>query len=221
MTTWPPELPPLPVRTPTDRPVALLLRHAERPAITPGEHGTDLALTDHGRRTAELLGATLGPRILSLSTSPVRRCRETAEAIRRGAKLNLDITPDRLLGDPGVFVSDPDLAWTHWQTLGHEAVVEHLAHADQPLPGLAHAADAAHQLAQHLLHALHTSPPGLHGLHIFVTHDAILYPTVSRIMHATYHPWPVFLEAAALWQEAGSAIAYSQDSTHLSKEHSP
>jgi len=196
MTTWPPDLPQLPVGTPTDRPVALLLRHAERPASAPGEHGTDLSLTDHGRRTAELLGATLGPRILTLSSSPVRRCRETAEAIRRGADLHLDITTDHLLGDPGIFVSDPELAWTHWQTMGHEAVVEHLAHANQPLPGLASPKHAAHQLAQHLLQALHLSRP---GFHIFVTHDAILFPTVSRILLTVNDNWPAYLESAALF----------------------
>lgn len=217
MTPWPAELPPLPAGTPTDRPVALLLRHAERPAITPGEHGTDLALTAHGRRTAELLGATLGPRILSLSTSPVRRCRQTAEAIRSGANLNLDITPDHLLGDPGVFVSDPDLAWTHWQTLGHEAVVKHLAHADQPLPGLASPDKAAHQLAQHMARSLAGSPP---GLHVFVTHDAILYPTIARLLPAPDPQWPKFLESAALDRPiTGLAFAYRRD--RRSPVHAP
>ena len=215
MKPWPPDLPPLPEGTPGDRPVALLLRHAERPPIAPGEHGTDLALTAHGRRSAERLGATLRPRILSLSTSPVRRCRETAEAMRRGAGLDIDIVDDRLLGDPGVFVTDPELAWTHWQTMGHEAVVEHIARAGHPLPGLAPPVHAAHQLARHLVRALQDSPV---GLHIFVTHDAVLYPTISRLLAGTYGQpgWPMYLEAAALWGvPPESTIAYHHTNAHI------
>lgn len=233
MKPWPSELPPLPAATPIDRPVALLLRHAERPPLAPGEHGTDLALTAHGRRCAELLGATLGPRILSISTSPVRRCRETADAIRRSANLDLDIIADPLLGDPGIFVVDPALAWHHWQTLGHQAVLEYLAHAEQPLPGLAPAGHAARQLIAHMARSLDAPP----GLHIFVTHDAILYPTVARLLPSRpelhrspaplavtptrQHPpqpgqaqapsYPDFLESAALFgPPAAPTLAYRQ-----------
>lgn len=198
MKPWPPELPPLPAATPDDRPVALLLRHAERPSIAPGEHGTDLSLTGSGRLSAELLGATLGGRILSISTSPVRRCHETAEALRRGANIEVDIVEDHLLGDPGVFVLDPELAWTHWKTIGHEAVIEHIAHADPPLPGLAPAHLAALRLARHMNLTLQKSPA---GLHIFVTHDAILFPLVARLLTSPNgsHQWPKYLESATVW----------------------
>lgn len=216
MKPWPSELPPLPAATPIDRPVALLLRHAERPPLAPGEHGTDLALTAHGRRCAELLGATLGPRLLSISTSPVRRCRETAEALRRGANIEVDIVDDHLLGDPGVFVLDPELAWTHWQTIGHEAVVEHMAYEDPPLPGLAPAHSAALKLVQHMHLALRDSPA---GLHVFVTHDAILYPTTTRLLPDTGHGWPEFLEASALWNdEPGITLAHRYNKQRIQKD---
>lgn len=200
MKPWPPELPPLPVATPDDRPVALLMRHAERPSIAPGEHGTDLSLTASGRLRAELLGATLGARILSISTSPVRRCRETAEALRRGANIKVRIVDDHLLGDPGVFVLDPELAWTHWKTLGHEAVVEHIAYEAPPLPGLAPARTAALKLVRHMYRTLHNSPA---GLRIFVTHDAVLLPMAARLLPSLHapHAWPNFLETASLWDD--------------------
>lgn len=212
MKPWPSELPPLPVATPDDRPVALLLRHAERPSIAPGEHGTDLSLTASGRTCAELLGVTLGGRILSISTSPVRRCRETAEALRLGANIEVDIVDDHLLGDPGVFVLDPELAWTHWKTMGHEAVVEHIAYEDPPLPGLAPAHLATLRLAQHMNLALRGSPA---GLHIFVTHDAILFPLATRLLRSPHrHGWPAFLEAAALWEGTNTPILSYRRCSH-------
>jgi broad specificity phosphatase PhoE len=211
MKPWLADLPHLPRGTPDDRPVALLMRHAERPPIAAGEHGTDLALTDHGRRSAEALGAILGPRLQRLSTSPIRRCRETAEALRRGANVDIELVNDHLLGDPGIFVRDPELAWTHWQTMGHRAVLEHLAWSDRPLPGLARPAAAAHQLALHLALALDDAPQ---GLHLFLTHDAILYPTFSRMLPSARgrHGWPAFLEAAAVWHATDHSIfAYRDD----------
>lgn len=213
MKPWPSELPPLPAATPLDRPVALLLRHAERPPLAPGEHGTDLALTARGLRCAELLGTTLGPRILSISTSPVRRCRDTAEALRRGANIEVDIVDDHLLGDPGVFVLDPELAWTHWQTIGHEAVVEHMAYEDPPLPGLAPAHSAALKLVQHMRLALSDSHA---GLHVFVTHDAVLFPLVARVLPSPRHrhAWPAFLEAAALWNGNDTPIVSYRRRSH-------
>ena len=207
MKPWPADLPKLPPGTPSDRPVALLMRHAERPPIAAAEHGTNLALTDHGRRTAEALGAALGSRIQRISTSPIRRCRETAEALRRGTNVDIEIIDDRLLGDPGIFVTDPELAWTHWQTLGHDAVLEHLAWSDQPLPGLAPPAHAARQLACHLARTHDAAHP---GLHIFLTHDAILYPTLARMLPSSHDRpgLPAFLEAAAIWNDANPVFAY-------------
>lgn len=208
MTEWPPDLPALPAVLPRDRPVALLIRHGERPTIPAGETGADLPLTPHGRAQAEALGRALGPDLRGLHTSPVRRCRETAEAIRSGAGTSLSIALDRALGDPGIFVRDPERAWDNWRTLGHERVLEHLAWHPSPLPGLADPVLAAHALASHLLAILEASPP---GLHLFVTHDAILLPTVARLSPAVSdRTWsPQYLESTALWREdAIVQIAY-------------
>ena len=217
MTAWPITVPPLPSATPNDRPVALLLRHGERPPITAGSHGADLALTEAGRHTAEALGAVLGRRILGLRCSPVRRCRETAEALRRGADRYLDIVDDRLLGDPGVFVDDAALAWTHWVSLGHEAVVEHLARTEgHPLPGLTSPARASRRLWVHLAGTLDGSVP---GLQIFITHDAVLYPALVRglCLPRDRETWPNFLEAAALWHDEANnpMLAYRDEAQPL------
>ncbi|MEU1825342.1 bifunctional RNase H/acid phosphatase [Streptomyces abikoensis] len=73
----------------------VLLRHGET-ALTPekrfsGSGGTDPELSPAGRRQAEAAAAALAARgtIQAIVTSPMRRCRETAETI--GGRLGLDV----------------------------------------------------------------------------------------------------------------------------------
>jgi len=70
--------------------IYLLLRHAERNHITPGDKdfGAHVGLTDRGRRQAIALGKTI-PAIgdALYFSSPVGRCMETAKCISEGRKL--------------------------------------------------------------------------------------------------------------------------------------
>ena len=68
------------------RVVALLMRHAERYPIVNATDPTQAELNPAGRTAAEALGARLaGFSRLRLFHSPVKRCRQTAECIARGA----------------------------------------------------------------------------------------------------------------------------------------
>ncbi|MEV6318719.1 bifunctional RNase H/acid phosphatase [Streptomyces sp. NPDC051776] len=76
----------------------VLLRHGET-ALTPekrfsGSGGTDPELTETGRRQAEHAAAVLASRgtIEAVVTSPLRRCRQTAEVVAR--RLGLDVRTD-------------------------------------------------------------------------------------------------------------------------------
>ncbi|QLH21397.1 bifunctional RNase H/acid phosphatase [Streptomyces sp. Rer75] len=76
----------------------VLLRHGETP-LTPekrfsGSGGTDPGLSDIGHRQAELVAASLAARgtIQAIVTSPLKRCRETAETV--AARLGLDVRVD-------------------------------------------------------------------------------------------------------------------------------
>lgn len=206
MRPFPTDLPPLPAMLPNDRSVALLLRHAERPPIAPGELGAELPLTPRGVTLAGALGHSLGAALCGIHTSPVRRCRETAEALQQGAGASaLQILDDRMLGDPGAFVTDPARAWQHWRERGNERVVELLAWGSDQLPGLAAPFSAAQDLATHVLANTES------GVHVFVTHDAILLPTVARLLPGVADRtwWPDFLECAAFWfDEDAPCVAY-------------
>lgn len=99
----------------------LILRHAERPAIPDGDAGHDLTLTRAGRQAAYALGLSLGERPRAIVTRPVRRCIEPATEIARGTDFDISaITRSTLLGDPGVFIEDGDLAWRRWLSNGIE-----------------------------------------------------------------------------------------------------
>lgn len=154
-----------------------LLRHAERGPIPQGEAGDDVPLLPSGVRAARLLGAALGQRLLSVRTSPVLRCVQTADALLDGAGQAARPVGDSRLGAPGVYVTDARLAWPHWGRLGNRGVMTALIRGER-LPGLAEPAAAARRLLAHVL----TTPDLGPGVHAWVTHDSILAPTVAHLL---------------------------------------
>ncbi|HYO67908.1 MAG TPA: histidine phosphatase family protein [Archangium sp.] len=186
-------------RLPPERPVAMLLRHAARPPIPPGQTGDELALTEEGMSLAKHLGGRMSGRLAALHTSPVLRCVQTAEALREGAQADLDITPDRLLGAPGAFIVDALLGGQTLQRLGLESFLEHLIAGEGVLPGLAEPTSAASLLVRHMIGRMGSRG----GLHVFVTHDSLLAPTAARALRCPLprRDWPDYLEAAFFWRE--------------------
>lgn len=183
---------------PRDRPVALLLRHAERPPLGPHDVGLQTALTEAGTLAAEALGRALAADLKDIHTSPILRARATAEAIARGAGRPLAIVDDRLLGHPGVFVADPIRAWANWKTHGAEHMLELLADPG-PMPGLRDPAVAARRLVAHLVDHDDADP----GIHAFITHDALLIPLLAMTWQRPFSPpWPDFLAPVAVWRDA-------------------
>jgi broad specificity phosphatase PhoE len=193
-------------RVPKDRPVALLLRHSVREALPSGHAGYVLPITPDGERIARELGALLQGRIGVVHTSPLVRCRQTAEAIRVEASPSAIVVDDRLLGDPGVFVVDEQKAGALWERIGHEAVMAHLCGETTELEGLARPEEAAWRLVRHMLAASR----GVPGIHVFVTHDSLVGAVVSRFFERRLGrpDWPWFLEGAFFWEDAGLVTAH-------------
>jgi hypothetical protein len=73
------------------------------------------------------------------------------------------------------------------------------------LPGMADPSIAAHELLSHMLQRLGAQP----GLHLFVSHDSIVAPTVARLKGVDLPAdlRPEFLESAAFWPEGGRVMA--------------
>lgn len=211
--TVPPSLGLLLETAPRDKPVAVLLRHAERGRLPAGDAGNSEPITVGGQRSAKALGAMLGVRVKTLRSSPVLRCVQTAEVLRDGVGADLPIIPDRLLGDPGIFVRDGETAWQNWLDLGHEGVMEWLVSGQGSLPGMANPTKAAETLVRHMVSSAGEHP----GIHVFVTHDSLLAATVGRLLGPVIGStnWPLYLEGLFAWGDGGCVRTAFRDRCSL------
>ncbi|MFE8071988.1 histidine phosphatase family protein [Marinobacteraceae bacterium S3BR75-40.1] len=194
-------------KVPSDQPVVVLLRHSIRDELPPDGIGYMLPITEEGKQQGEKLGQILGDRLKTLHSSPLARCLETADALNKGAGLELPITEDRLLGDPGVFVIDGELAWSNWERLGSKGVMRHLITENDALPGMARPGEAAHRLVSHMLAASENRV----GMHVFVTHDSLVMATAARLLWEPLDQgaYPDYLEGVFFWQgDGGIHTAY-------------
>lgn len=196
-------------RLPSDRPVVALLRHSVRDHLPPGDAGYVLPITEGGRRLAIALGSRLRGRLRTLHASPLVRCLQTAEALNEGAQSDLVVIPNRLLGDPGVFVLEGGTARSHWERLGHEQVMRHLVTESAALSGMARPDEAARYLVQSMLGTAAGQP----GIHLFITHDSVVTATAARLIGKPLgvEDWPWYLEAAFFWDgPEGVHVAYRE-----------
>ena len=185
-------------RVPVGLPVALVLRHAEREEITPGTFGNDVSLTRHGQHSARRLGMGLSPRTAGVvKSSPLPRCMQTADAVIAAAGWKTDALPAQLLGDPGPFVVEPELAGRLFLDIGTEAVVRRQLADDRPPSGMRSTSAGTELLLRELAAALN----GPDSASVFVTHDAVLAVLVGHLygLPVDGFPWPGHLDALVLW----------------------
>jgi broad specificity phosphatase PhoE len=205
----PPSVLRLLARAPMDRAVVVLLRHSVRDHLPPGDASYVLPITEVGRRLALEFGGHLRGRLRTLHASPLLRCVQTAEALAEGAGVTLAVVPNRLLGDPGVFVLDGRRAWANWERLGHEGVMGHIVSETAALSGMARPDEAARFLVQSMLGEAASRP----GVHVFVTHDSLVTATAARLLGRPLGPddWPWYLEGAFFWLTADGVHAAYRD----------
>ena len=182
--------------------VSLVIRHAEREDIPAGSFGHDVNLTAEGTLAAEQLGVALSERrALTVVSSPVPRCVQTAQAMLRGAGTSAEVLTDRHLGDPGAFIVDAETAGPLFLKLPIPEIARRQLHYSAPLPGMRPTPEGVENLLE-----LATSPLGDNGrLHVFVTHDIILSVFVASIIDSSLEEtgWPDFLEGLLLWRHSG------------------
>lgn len=196
-------------RIPNHLPVAMLMRHSIRLPFAPGDDGSLTPITQEGEVLARQLGEVIGERLCRLHVSPLLRCEQTAQALNDGAGKCCPIKHDRLLGEPSVYIYDETLASQTWMRLGNEGVMAHQVQTSLPLPGMVETAPAAHKLLRHMLDVTQQQA----GVHVFVTHDSILAPTVAHLLGNPFAKigWPDFLDAAFFWQDGTKFIGAYQD----------
>ena len=179
------------------------MRHAERQPIPAGRFGSDVPLTASGTSSAKSLGRLLSSRTLgSIVSSPVLRCKTTAEAVARGAGREAVVKTDRRLGDPGPFVADSCLAGPLFLEAEARRIVQRQLAERGALLGMRPTGDGVE-----LLMGLTAAGLWKTGrVDIFVTHDSILAALVGSLYHLDVDrfEWPDFLDALLLWVDNGS-----------------
>ncbi len=191
--------------------IYLLLRHAERNHITPGDKdfGAHVGLTERGRRQAVALGRMI-PAIgdAVYFSSPVGRCVETAQCIGEGRKLagyrnfaipgttqgvatgaSVNVTPLDALGD--FFVRDVP---AYEQTLRegfYEGICKWLDSGEHDAFWPFH--ERAEQMREMMFEKAQSR------FNIFVTHDAWIVPCLSHFCSFKFEPkcWMNFLTGLA------------------------
>ncbi len=178
---------------------SLVIRHAEREEIPAGTFGHDVNLTDDGNQAAEQLGAALSKyRALTVVSSPVPRCVQTAQAMLRGVRSSAEVATDRRLGNPGAFIVDSEVAGPLFLELPIPEIARRQLHDSAPLPGMRPTPEGVEILLE-----LATSPLGESGrLQVFVTHDIILSVFVASIFHSSLEEtgWSGYLDGLLLWR---------------------
>jgi hypothetical protein len=87
--------------------LSLILRHAERHKIKKSEFGNNVLLNDAGIRQSFEFGKKISEyHIAKIYTSPIQRCVQSAENIVKGYNKEIQIIETKMLGAPGIHVSN-------------------------------------------------------------------------------------------------------------------
>jgi hypothetical protein len=185
--------------------VALLMRHSVRfPIITPADTYV-VGLTEEGVRLAEELGVLLGKRFLPgrLRSSPIGRCRATAEAIARGAGWTIKVRADRRLSHPYI-----EPAWNQVERGQLDGVLP------EPVPQVLNWVVGSPEMARQAYLPLLENRP---QLDLLVTHDTIVGAVVNCLLcEPVLGPaWPGYLEGVLFWWSEGQIHARWRGIEHI------
>jgi broad specificity phosphatase PhoE len=183
------------------RPLAVLMRHAEREPITDLNSALWARLTPRGRARARAFGSGLPPgRSPRIFHSPVERCEHTAREIEAGlgeaGGRALEVTASDILGGPYVLdaeallkvlaLKDPKVFFDEWRRGGIDSTII------SPLK------DAAVQTLRFMLERL-AGQEG-RGLDVHVSHDINILILLSLVVDLIDPRafWPGYMEGIAL-----------------------
>lgn len=182
---------------PNNTAIAGLMRHAEKEIIFKDEFGNDVSLTKAGINQCQQLANKLLDKVVTIHSSPVKRCTQTAELLLAANPL-LTIQKNHLLGDPGIFIQDREAAHHHFLQHQPFEIVQQLLN-DQPNPtGFCH---STQKTVYQLIHFLLKQSTNI-GISLFITHDAILSVVLGTLFNeiALEIVWPDYLETLFMWQ---------------------
>jgi len=148
--------------------IALLIRHADRNKIPEGSFGDEIQLNTRGKQNAFNFGQKLANyRINKIYSSPVMRCVQTAKHLLKGYKKELQVEKSTILGSPGAYVYNEQLAGDYFLKVGFEAMYQNYISGEQ-IPGI------RNEEGTEILHHFIQQNTQNEGITIFITHDIII-----------------------------------------------
>lgn len=199
---------------PVDRPVAVLLRHAERFAIETPDDGWNARLTPAGHVQAEELGAALQGHTMTCKSSPIPRCLQTAENLRRGA-----LAAGAQIGDvaelrelAGPYLTDATSVMQVCLAIGDRAFVRQWFDESLEMAGLMRARTAALGQLQVLVETLASAPPEP-ALHLHFSHDWNILLIRERFLGITHEDrgMPPFLDGLIAYRDGQELVVRYRD----------
>lgn len=175
-----------------------LVRHAHRP-LDDWSHG--VSITGEGELAAVALGVTLKQEGIELvSSSPIKRCKQTAIRLLQGMEKEIPIIEEELIGVPGALITDQAAASRAFQKHAWYTVADLLLEG-AGLDGFGDVDTACKGILQHLLSHSQTS--------LSVSHDFYIALLAGWMFEQRCAPnlVPGFLEGLILYVEEGVVTA--------------
>jgi broad specificity phosphatase PhoE len=150
--------------------IGWLIRHADRDPIPEGSFGDEVPLNPRGVENAIALGVRLqNIPIPKIYTSPVKRCIQTAECICKGYGRTIAIIPSNELGDPGMHISNAEIAGQHFLQRGILSILKDYS-VGITCPGFESHEALKTKALSHFRSCLSNE-----GLTLFISHDSFIY----------------------------------------------
>lgn len=177
-------------------PFACMIRHAEKERVDSDPFGNSVGLTRKGKEDAFKFGQDFKSKygeIDRIVSSPLRRCVETAEEISRAFDSDVIIERSELLGNPGAYIEDPELARKHFLEMSPEEVVRNLIDGVH-MNGFRTIEHGFTMISKKIKNDLKISDSPI----IYVTHDVIMFPFFVWLSGIDTEKWfnyiePIFL----------------------------
>lgn len=184
------------IKNPDSKKIAVLIRHGERENIPEGTFGNEILLTEKGKSDSEELGKKLSVyHVQKIYTSPIHRCVQTAEYIKKGLGKNVEIVINNELGDPGFHVLDAKAAGETFLKNGLRKIFNDFVSGKTP-DGWA-SVEYLHTHAAEFLKS--KTEDG--GLTLFITHDSLISNFAFANHIKTYDPendWVAYLDGCVM-----------------------
>ena len=179
----------------TDQRIAMLIRHSDRDKIPEGEFGNDVLLNEKGILNALKMGNELSNfNIRKIYTSPVKRCIQTADSIKKGYGKEIQIIESDLLGNPGAYISEGKDVGVFFMKYGVFKIHEML------LNGIEIAGMNGLEAGSQKLFDFMNRNSNDKELTLYITHDSLVAFFDSYFNHTKYNKdkWPAYLDGVVL-----------------------